>query len=283
MKTSQPAPILQLEPGIASGFPITPGWESIVTYPLLILVGATAVGKNTTTAALQKVGLTLTLLPNRRVLTDRLILTTMLLAEGYSPIGEDRVAALDRLERLAYARRYREQFPGGMAHVLSQLQVDPQQVRPLLMFDGLRGEAEVRYATEHLPHARFVVLEAPDRIRLQRMLGRQDPFDRVAPVAAMTEQLQSDHLDSFASLGTPSASAIFSPAEEQEMLDWVRQGRVTPTELSSKLKIIVAERQNYDPIVTRQVLQEIAPARTLVIDTVGQTPAQSAQQIYAWL
>ncbi|MDY6783034.1 MAG: hypothetical protein SW833_10880 [Cyanobacteriota bacterium] len=67
-----------------------------------------------------------------------------------------------RIERLKCTRRYREHFPGGMAHVLTQLRVDPQTESGFI-FDGLRGENEVSYAAKALPNARFVVLEAPPR------------------------------------------------------------------------------------------------------------------------
>ena len=136
----------------------------------------TGVGKSTTVQSLADEGLAFHLLPNRRLLTSRLIVAPLLREEGEE---NKKVQELSRMERLPYIRRYRKRHPGGMAHALSQWQIDPTQRGQLLLFDGLRGENEVRYAINALPLAKFVLLDAPDVIRAQRLLKRRDPYDQL--------------------------------------------------------------------------------------------------------
>lgn len=245
----------------------------VATQPLLVLVGVTGTGKSTTLDALTESDLNFKLLSDRRTLTDQFIIPTVAQWDG---TPEQTVC---RIERLKCTRRYRERFPGGMAHVLTQLQVVPPPNNTLLLFDGLRGENEVRYAAKALPQAKFVILEASDRDRLLRLLQRNDTFDRTA---SATTESRNDTLTHFAALGLPEASHLFSAAEEREILALAQQGRFSASELRDKLKIVIAERRNYDPDATRQALLAIAPERTLAIDTTRHSPRDIARKIVAF-
>ena len=66
--------VISVGPGLAYGDPLPDGWLSIGGRPLLILVGVTGVGKSTTLDYLQQSALRFSLLPDRRELTDRLII-----------------------------------------------------------------------------------------------------------------------------------------------------------------------------------------------------------------
>ncbi|MEM7030827.1 MAG: AAA family ATPase, partial [Chloroflexota bacterium] len=173
--TTQTQPFQTLSPWLGVGAPCPPMWQSITEHEVMILVGLTGVGKTTTVEALTATGLTFANLPNRRIITDHLIIGWLQAQDG-QPIETVR----DRTERFDYTRRYRQIFAGGMAHALSQLWVNPQELpTPHLLFDGLRGENEVKYAAELLPNAFFIVLDAPNDVRIQRLLGRDDSFDQV--------------------------------------------------------------------------------------------------------
>ncbi len=163
----------EFAPGIGSGAQRPADWYSIADLPLTILIGVTGVGKSTTLNALAEI-FEFTLLPNRRTLTDHMIIAPMQLAAG-EPISP----VTDRSRRFDYTRRYREANPGGMAHALAGTSIDPEKHPGLILFDGLRGVNEVKYAIEALPLARFVVLIAPDVVRVQRLLGRNDAFDQI--------------------------------------------------------------------------------------------------------
>ncbi|MDY7022041.1 MAG: AAA family ATPase, partial [Cyanobacteriota bacterium] len=163
--------------GVGSSEPKS--WQHISTQPLLIIVGLTGVGKSTVISNLTEESLDFTLLPNRRTLTDEIIISTVAQNEQYS--------LNCRVQRFNYTRQYRQKFPGGMAHVLSQLWINPQQVKPQLLFDGLRGKNEVSYAATAFPNAKFIVLEAPNKVRLQRIIKRNDAFDAVKGLSSDTQ------------------------------------------------------------------------------------------------
>jgi len=253
-------------------------WQPLADVDLTIFVGLTGVGKTTTLEAVADLGFTLTLLPNRRTLTDDLLIAELQLADG-DPVSTVR----DRAQRFAYTRRYREQYAGGMAHALAQLLVkrnvpttnvftiDTVDVRYL--FDGLRGVNEVTHAARLLPRARFVVLTASDFVRVQRLLGRNDQFDQVA---VSDKQIEAVDL-----LG--EAASLFSAKEEEQLYALVQTGQVDPAELQAKLKIVQTERQNYDSDASIDALLSVAPQRTLVVDTAIYSPQQVAEQIVTFL
>ncbi len=270
------APFAPLAPGLGIGAPLPSGWRSIADLPLLIIVGVTGVGKSTMLSRLTSLGLRHTLLPDRRVLTDALIIPTMQQLDSAPP-----QPVTDRRLRFDYTRRYRELHPGGMAQALAGLVVAPTEIgHGLLVFDGLRGENEIEWAVRLLPQAYFVMLDAPDAVRIQRLLGRRDAFDQVttAPGVAQTH--------GFAGLGVTDAAGLFTPEEERALLALVETGAVTAADLRAKLQIVAEERRNYDPATTRAALLRWAGERALIIDTthhrVDAVARLTARQVRAW-
>nr|WP_147147466.1 AAA family ATPase [Oceanithermus desulfurans] len=215
--------------------------------PLLIVVGLTGVGKSSFTRALGW-----PLLPNRRELVDRYVLPRL----GADP------ARLDRAQRFALTARWRAAHPGGIAEALAAAYVEP--VWPLV-FDGLRGEAEVRYARERFSQARFVVLEAPAAVRLERLLGRGEGFDRVG--------VSREEVARFREL----AGGVLTQEELDRLL-----GRGHPLEaLIEKLKIVAEEQRHYHPQGPRRALAG-SPA-ALFLDTTALDPDSAAARVRAWL
>ncbi|MFN6479789.1 AAA family ATPase [Nostoc sp. DedQUE07] len=264
--------------GVGVGFPVPKDWLPITSFPLLIIVGMTGVGKSTIAKALAKEGLDFTLLPNRRVLTERVIIAPML------KMQEKLIQPHCRIKRLTYTRLYREYFPGGMGHILASLHINPQQVNSMLVFDSLRGENEIRYAAKALKNAKFVMLTAPNTVRLERLIKRHDSFDRIANQELDDcMQIIPEVLSNFASLGVPEASAYFTPKEEQQILELVSKQVVTSLELREKLKIFIEESQNYDSVLTKQILEAMDTSdRSLIIDTIV-SPQESAKAIISQL
>jgi|UPI000693BC71 hypothetical protein len=259
-----------LRSDVGYGEPPSVTWRPIATRPLLVLVGVTGVGKSTTLEALRRVGLSFRLLPDRRELTDLL-----LIPEAQRAAGEPVVPVTDRGQRFAYTRAYRERHPGGMAEALSSLWIDVAQTPGLLLFDGLRGENEVIYAVQALPLAYFVMLDAPDVVRVIRLMGRQDPFDVIAARSAHPVH----ELQRFTRLDIEGAEALFTPEEQHILVDLVSMGEVTAEELRKALSIVVEERRNYDPAATRAALEKLAPERSLIVDTVADAPQSVAMKI----
>ncbi len=141
---------------------------------LIFIVGQTAVGKSSTLEALKASAGSFTLLPNRRQLTDDIIIP-----EIQQDLGQPQQQVKDRVERFALTKAYREKHGSGMIHALERYLASlDSSLSGTVVFDNIRGLTEVKAAHEAFRDARFVFLFAPPLVRLQRMLARQDAFDK---------------------------------------------------------------------------------------------------------
>lgn len=261
------------------------GWCSLAEVDLLILVGVTGVGKSTTVAELISHDPSIILLPDRRTLTDVLIIRYIQQLDGLPA-----AVVKDRSERFDFTRQYRTLFPGGMSHALSNVLTAPNLAGKLFLFDGLRGANEVEHAAALLPQARFIFLGAPDGIRIQRLLARQDEFDTVAKVtprqigeARSPESRQIDTLPVWDELFPDCEDLAIQTDEREWILSRLRKGVLTAEDVNAKLTIVRAERRNYDPEATLNALRRVAVDRLFVVDTVQLTPQESVQQIWHWI
>jgi hypothetical protein len=153
---------------------------------IIFLVGLTGAGKSTVLPdLLAGAG---RLLPDRRELTDTVILPAALMLDGQPPRPVP-----DRLERFRLTARYRREHPEGVVHALREYlagqPLDPADVHGAV-FDGLRGEVEVRAAAARFPAARFLMLEASATTRVRRLAGRSDDFDRAGEDARALERAE---------------------------------------------------------------------------------------------
>ncbi|MEW5956829.1 MAG: AAA family ATPase [Chloroflexota bacterium] len=251
-----------------------PPYRPLTGLAPVIMVGLTGVGKTTVLNLLAERDVRFTLLPNRRELTDRVIIASLQQAEGQAPHP-----ITDRLARFDYTARYRAKFPGGMAHALSQLALNPAQAQPHLFFDGLRGLEEVQQATVYFPHARFVVLDAPDTSRLQRLLKRDDAFDTAVAQISPTGQSLLSILKE-----TPNIETVFTLEQLQQLASAAATAQLPIEEVLQKVSIIVKERHNYDSVAARDFLSRQLPlSQLLTVDTAAHPAEAVAGQIAGWL
>ncbi len=251
-----------------------PGFQPLTAWPLVILVGLTGVGKSTVLNLLPEHGLAFTLLPNRRQITDDLIIAAL-----QAEAGEPPHPVSDRVERFEYTARYRAKYPGGMAHALSRLALNPAQLQQPVIFDGLRGLEETQHAVSYLPQAHFIVLDAPDAVRLGRLLQRGDSFD----TAARPElPVQADMLAAVQAV--PAIEAIFDAVQLQQICRQAAAAQIPAETVVEKAAIIVKERRNYDSHAARVFLTRNLPAtQALVLDTAAHSAETIARQIIEWL
>ena len=247
---------------------IPEGFLPLTHLPVIIMVGLTGVGKSTVIDLLGK-EVTFTLLPNRRALTDEIIIASL-----QKEAGEPIRPVTDRIKRFEYTARYREKHPGGMAHALGQLVFKVAQEGEPFIFDGLRGLNEVQHGSSYFPHSRFIVLEAPDVVRLNRLLNRGDQFDVVEGQPEAVDQSLMEALRSI-----PEIEAVFTPQQLAQIA-----GDYTVDEILKKVAIIVEERRNYDPEVSRDYLiRMLPPRRVLTIDTTTAPTQGVVERIRQWL
>lgn len=234
---------------------------------LIMLVGLTGVGKSTAVEALHASGEHFSLLPNRREITDR-----MIIPEVQRDRGETPHPVTDRLERFELTRAYRDKHPGGIVYALDRMLVDSLTISSFtLVFDNLRGVGEVRAANETIPHARFVVLDAPHEVRLRRLIDRNDAFDRVA---GSDRDVDRDLLQTLKQID--GADALFD-LEALAALD------VPADKLVAAVEVVSAEQRNYDMDKAIAYLETLPPERYLYLDTSRQSPREIAEALRAWL
>ena len=236
---------------------------------LLFLLGLTGVGKSTAVSALQQSGAALTLLPNRRTLTDDLIIPEMQRAAGQPP-----GPITDRLARFELTRRYRKIHPSGMVWALEQYLKACVYGDRTLLFDNLRGLDEAQAAVQTFPNTRFISLDAPPLTRLLRLVGRRDSFDQVTATrlenTTFAEQL----------LTLEGLEAVFDPYE----LARLEARGVPETDLLKAIRIVLGEAQHYDMDAAADYLRETQPAESfLQLDTADLSPSEVQTRIQAWL
>ena len=152
----------------------TAGFTPLGELPLRMVCGLTGSGKTTTLAALRRSARRQYRddLPSRRDLADLVIIPAAQLHSGQA------IAALrDRGERFHWTQVFAEQVcRGGSAAAFSWLNYQHDGSSPLLS-EGLRGAREIDAALRNFPRWRIVELWLAPLTRLQRLSGRDDPFD----------------------------------------------------------------------------------------------------------
>ena len=234
---------------------------------ITFIVGLTGVGKSTTLGALKRSHLTL--LPNRRELAD-----TIIIPEMQRDLGEPERAVTDRLGRFELTKRYRQRHPGGVVYALGRY-LEQTPARGPLLFDNVRGVHEVKSAVETFSTSRFIFLDAPNIVRLGRLVGRSDSFDWVAATRPQN---------------TSFAEKLSSIRGVEEVFDLYEVGHleanagVDDQALLNAVQIIVAEQQNYKSEDALAYLRtSLKDARLLYLDTSTLSVREVASKIEAWL
>ncbi|MCP3941783.1 MAG: hypothetical protein GY710_09920 [Desulfobacteraceae bacterium] len=224
-----------------------------------IMVGVTGVGKTTLKKKLLE-KYPFYPLPGRRTLTDRIILPLMQQKNGTKgPVH-------DRFQRFTYTKAFRNLHPGGMGYLLSQLKIKTISPSTPVLFDGLRGLDELRYAVQTIPSAFFIVLIAPDHLRVKRLLNRQDPFDHTK--------------DDTAPLTPAEFNKIVPLDQKKALFDHVHKLGLSKALLYEKIRIVTKEKESYDQETTRRFLMENVPDRTFSIDSSQHSPGEIIAAIH---
>lgn len=141
--------------------------DSIQKAPCVLIYGGVGVGKTTLVQALQEC-------MNAQVLDRRAIVT-----EHIIPLYEKHIGRKieTRKERVDATQWYLAQGNPGLGKLIHQIVTqDPEQ---RFVGDVLRDKEELDYVLEHMKNVFVIALDAPAEVRVQRVLGREDPFDQL--------------------------------------------------------------------------------------------------------
>lgn len=272
-----------------------PGRVALAAIPLLILVGQTGAGKSSTVEGLAARAEVCAILPDRRAVTDSIILPAM--------TGDPDSRVADRIERFRLTAAFRDRHPGGMGDVLAHLSVDGATMRGAgeqraggrwLIFDGVRGAAETA-AAARLPQAVFAVLQAAPEIRVARLSLRGDPFDQATLTAGESVDPGTDHAQDPGAIDHPADTDYGQILEEQgvgslvapptlaRLARLLAKARADLAAVASAASIVVEESHHYNPAEALAVLHNHAPDRMIVVDTVENSVDDVVRKIAAGL
>lgn len=241
----------------------TLGRTALTTARILVFVGLTGSGKSASVAGLAEAGAVRAVLPDRRAVTDSIILPAM--------IGDPRRRVTDRIERFRLTAAFREAHPGGMGDVLERLTVDRQASQDWLsrgwvVFDGVRGPAETA-AAARLPNAVFAVLEATPEVRLARLSLRGDPFDQASFDTSALPTVSGGATDVLQVLREHGVGDLMSDDRMGRLARLLFDAGADQAAVASAAAIVAEESRYYDTGEAIATLQERAPGRIVVIDT----------------
>ncbi len=253
---------------IAVDFSLPPGAapdgrHCLATARMVVFVGLTGSGKSATVAGLAGTGAVRAVLPDRRAVTDRIILPAM--------TGDPGRQVTDRIERFRLTAAFRDAHPGGMGDVLERLTVDGSMAGDLLaegwlVFDGVRGPAETA-AAARLPNAVFAVLVAAPEVRVARLSLRGDPFDRAAlDTGALTDDA-AGAADYLRVLREHEVETLMPDGTMRRLAHLLSEAGADLPAVASAAAIVVEESRYYDTGEAIAVLQDRAPGRAVIVDT----------------
>lgn len=145
------------------------GFDFLHNYNGIVLAGFTGAGKTTALQYLAEKYTSWLLLPDRRELTEKCIITPL------QSINNLEQKVLSRNERYEYVQSYKKVFPEGMGGILKNIHLN--KACNGFLFDGVRGENEIKAVLESFPKVKVILLEATDEIRHQRIQNRGESYD----------------------------------------------------------------------------------------------------------
>lgn len=139
----------------------------------IILVGGTGVGKTTLVDKLrEKIDF---ILVDRRSLVDDFVIPNYENDLKRRGLKYDKESREFRFDSTAW---YAKKGNPGLAKLVKQAIKNNKQGK-LIIVDNLRGEIEINYALKNIPEALFICLDALDKTRIFRIIGREASFDKL--------------------------------------------------------------------------------------------------------
>lgn len=140
---------------------------------IVFISGFTGSGKSTLLKKLAKNLHGFAEIPERRYITLKCII------EPYANYFNLKHSFNKREDRIAIVKSYKKNIPEGIVFALKHIEIT-QDLPKGFIFDGIRGEEELKKVLETFKKAKVIVLKASKEIRLNRILERNDPYDQIS-------------------------------------------------------------------------------------------------------
>lgn len=156
----------------------------IISSNVLFIAGFSGTGKSTLVSGLNT-HLDSKIIPNRREITTKCIINPNI--KNISIASE----VNRRAERLIYVKRFKSIKPEGVLYFLKKMYSKINFNS--FVFDGIRGEEEIKSAITCFPNSRIIHLVASSSVRKQRLLKRAEDFDMINSKVDTNFVLDSDY------------------------------------------------------------------------------------------
>lgn len=143
----------------------------------LVLVGGTGVGKTTLINNLQeKLNFNFEIV-DRRSLVDQYVIPDYKRYLNARHVEYDEKSREFRFDSTAW---YAKKGNSGLAKLVQNSIKNLKNSNKVIIVDNLRGELEINYALKNIPEAFFIAMDASSEVRIKRIIGRTEEFDKLS-------------------------------------------------------------------------------------------------------
>ena len=93
-----------------------------------------------------------------------------------------------RDKRIELVAQYKKNIPEGIVFVLQHINFTGTSLPEGFLFDGIRGDFEIRCALKNFKNAKIIFLDTSENTRLERIETRNDPHDRIKGKAMLASK-----------------------------------------------------------------------------------------------
>lgn len=154
---------------------------------VIFIAGFTGSGKSTLIKKLIRNLEGFTEIPERRIITLKGII------EPYAAHLSLQCNFNNRADRIDIVKNYKKNIPEGIVFPMKHIRIT-KKIQKGFIFDGIRGEEELKNVLEVFKKAKVIVLNASKEKRLNRIIERKDSYDQMknSPYKKALEIVEND-------------------------------------------------------------------------------------------
>ena len=147
--------------------------QNLKNKNIIILAGFSGSGKSTLIKRLSENFENYLLIPERRIITGKCIIEPMV---SLLKLKGD---FNSRDKRIEIVNQYKKIIPEGIVFVLKHINFTGTAIPEGFLFDGIRGDSEIKSVLKEFKNAKIILLETSENIRKERLEKRKDSHDFV--------------------------------------------------------------------------------------------------------